>query len=116
MGMNWFSYFFYLAVVGAMLLGLYVVVRGLSRGRVLNSADKRLVTIVESTAVAPNTVMHVAKVGSKYLLIGGGAGHLTTLGELPAQEVEAWMADQRGLFAGQTQPLAALLAAMRGKR
>lgn len=115
MGINWFTYFGTLLVVGVMLLGLYVIVRGLSRGRVLGSADKRFVTIVESTAVAPNTTVHVAKVGSRYLLIGGGAGHLTTLAELPEQDVEPWLTQQRAQFAEQTRPIAALLAALRGK-
>ena len=109
------SYFLALAVVGIMLLGLYIVVRGLTRGRILNASGKRLVTIVESTAVAQNTTIHVAKVGSRYLLIGGGLGHLAALGELPAEEVEPWLAEQRALFAAQTRPVAALLAAFRRK-
>jgi flagellar biogenesis protein FliO len=112
MGLN---YFVVLAVVGLMLLGLYVIVQGLSRGRILNATGKRLVTIIESTQVAQNTIIHVTKVGSRYLLIGGGAGHLSNLGELPAEEVEPWLAEQRALFAQQTRPLAAFLAALRGK-
>jgi flagellar biogenesis protein FliO len=115
MAVDWFNYFVVLAVVGLMLLGLYAVVRGLSRGRLLSSTGKRLVTIVESTPVAQSTVVHVAKVGSRYLLIGGGAGHLTALGEIPAEEVEQWLTEQRALFAQQTRPFAALLAALRGK-
>ena len=88
-----------------MLGGLYAIVRGLARGRVLASADRRLVTVLESTMLSQQGALHVVKAGSKYLLIGGGNGHVTTLGELPAEEVEAWLAGQRTVLGAQTASL-----------
>ncbi len=106
-------YVFALAVVGLMLLGLYVVVRALGRGRLITSADKRLVTVVESTFLAQNTALHVVKVGLKYYLVGGGNGNVSALTEVPAEEVEPWLASQRTLFEQQTQTVNGFLSKLR---
>jgi len=43
------QYILALLVVGLMLFGLYGVVRALGRGRLIASANKRLVSVIEST-------------------------------------------------------------------
>lgn len=96
-----------------MLFGLYTVVRALGRGRLVASADKRLVTVVESTFLAQNTTLHVIKVGDRFYLLGGGSGHVSTLAEVPAEHVEPWMREQRNLFAQQTQTLTGFLKQLR---
>jgi flagellar biogenesis protein FliO len=100
----WLNYALALAVVALMLGGLYIIVRGLARGRLLVSADRRLVTVLESTMLAQHVSVHVVKAGSRYLLIGGGQGQVNTLTELNADEVEAWLAQQR-LTAGVNRSL-----------
>lgn len=107
------QYVFALLVVALMLFGLYTVVRALGRGRLVASTDRRLVTIVESTFLAQNTALHVVKVGEQYLLIGGGSGHVNTLGEVPAAQVEPWLREQRSIFAQQTQSLTGFLKQLR---
>ncbi len=88
----WTQYFLALFVVGFMLLGLWLIVRGLARGRMLSSAKRRLVTVVESTMLSQHVGVFVVKAGGRYLLLGGGKdGSVSSLGELPAAEVEAWM-------------------------
>jgi flagellar biogenesis protein FliO len=109
------NYLLALVVVALMLGGLYAIVRGLARGRVLSSADRRLVTVLESTMLSQHGAVHVVKAGSRYLLIGGGNGHVTTLGELPAEEVEAWLADQRNAFGVQRATLVDAFKFLRGK-
>lgn len=101
----WWSYFFALVVVSLMLLGLYIVSRSIGRARTLVAADRRLVSVLESTALSTNTSVHVVKAGERYFLIGGGVGHLATLGELPSEEVGAWLSDQRQLLSRQTGAL-----------
>lgn len=96
-----------------MLFGLYTVVRTLGRGRLMASADKRLVSVVESTFLAQNTTLHVIKVADRFYLVGGGSGHVSTLAEIPAERVEPWMLEQRKLFTEQTQSLAGLLKQFR---
>ena len=110
------QYILALLVVGPMLFGLYGVVRALGRGRLIASADKRLVSVVESTFLSQQTTLHVVKVLDKYYLVGGGSGHVNTLAEIPAEEVEPWMRDQREAFATQTQSLAALLKPLRRRQ
>jgi flagellar biogenesis protein FliO len=80
----WLNYVFALLVVALLLGGLYAVVRGLARGRVIVSANRRLVTVLESTVLTQHAALHVVKVGSRYFLIGGGQGHVNSLTELPA--------------------------------
>lgn len=111
-----FSYVLALVVVALMLCGLYAVVRGVSRGRTLGSSEKRLVGVVTSTYVSQNTTIHVVRAGSKYLLIGGGSGQLRALGEIPAEEVEAWSASQREAHDAQARSISGIVAALRGKR
>jgi flagellar biogenesis protein FliO len=102
-----------LLVVALMLFGLYTVVRALGRGRLVASTDRRLVAVIESTFVSQNTTLHVVKAGERYYLVGGGSGHVSTLAEIPAQEVEPWLREQRNLFDAQTQTLTGLLKRLR---
>lgn len=107
------QYILALVIVGLMLGGLYLVVRFLGRGRLLNATGKRLVSVVESTYLSQNTTLHVVKVAGIYYLVGGGAGHVTTLVQIPPEQVEPWLAEQRTLFAAQTQSVANVLARLR---
>ncbi len=107
------QYILALVVVALMLFGLYTVVRALGRGRLVTSTDRRLVSVIESTFLAQNTTLHVVKVGDRYYLIGGGAGHVNTLAEVSSDQVEPWLRDQRTIFAQQTQSIAGFLKQLR---
>lgn len=110
------QYILALLVVALMLFGLYTVVRALGRGRLVASSDRRLVTVVESTFLAQNTTLHVVKAGDRYYLIGGGSGHVSTLAEVPAEQAEPWMRQQRNLFETQTQTVTGFLKQLRRPR
>lgn len=103
------QYILALFVIALMLFGLYAVVRALSRGRLVVSSERRLLTVVESTSLSQNTTLHVVKAGTRYYLVGGGAGHVSSLGEIPAEQVEPWLRDQRTAFQAQTQSVAGFL-------
>jgi flagellar biogenesis protein FliO len=94
-GNFWFNYFLALIIVALMLGGLYFIMRGLARGRVFASADRRLVTVLESTMLSQHVLVHVVKAGGRYLLIGGSNGNVSTLAELAPDEVDAWLVQQR---------------------
>ncbi len=111
----WLNYVFALLVVALMLGGLYAVVRGLARGRILASADRRLVTVLESTMLSQHAALHVVKVGTKYYLIGGGQGHVSSLVELPPEEVESWLSGQRAIFSDTRKSLVDMVKTLRGK-
>jgi flagellar biogenesis protein FliO len=111
----WFSYVLALLVVALLLGGLYLVVRGLARGRILASANRRLVTVIESTPLSQHAALHVIKVSSRYYLIGGGQGHVTSIVELPADEVEGWLEAQRTLLRSTQKSFADVVKSLRGK-
>lgn len=114
--MDWgfiFRTVYALAVVGLLLLGFWWVVRSLGRGRLIISAERRLVTVIESTPLTQNTALHVVKIGDRYFAVGGGAGHLSLLTELSAETVEPWMEGHRRALGSQAQSLSALLARLR---
>lgn len=111
----WIQYLFALLVVALMLGGLYAVVRGLARGRLIASSEKRLVTVLESTPLSQHSALHVVKVGSRYYLIGGGNGPMGTVAELDSAEVENWLQTQRELFSVTRKSLADLIKPFRGK-
>jgi flagellar biogenesis protein FliO len=111
----WLSYVFALLVVALLLGGLYLVVRGLARGRILTSANRRLVTVLESTPLSQHSALHVVKVGTKYYLIGGGQGHVTSVAELPTEEVESWLETQRTLLRTTQKSFTDIVKSLRGK-
>ena len=53
----WLQYLLALGVVALMLAGLYAVVRGLARGRLIASADRRLVSVLESTVLSQHAAL-----------------------------------------------------------
>lgn len=112
----WLNYIGALVVVALLLGGLYAVVRGLARGRVLVSADRRLVTVLESTALSQHAAVHVVKVAGKYVLVGASQGGISTLGEVPAEDVEAWLASQRAILGAHRASLTEMFKFMRGNR
>lgn len=112
----WLSYVFALLVVALLLGGLYLVVRGLARGRILTSANRRLVTVLESTPLSQHSALHVIKVGAKYYLIGGGQGHVASLAELPVDEVEGWLETQRSLLRTTQKSFSDIVKSLRGKQ
>ena len=95
----WVNYFLALTIVALMLGGLYIIVRGLARGRVFASANRRMVTVLESTMLSQHASVHVVKVGGRYMLVGGSNGSVSMLTELPAEDVEAWLSQEREAFA-----------------
>jgi flagellar biogenesis protein FliO len=104
-----------MVVVALMLGGLYAIVRGLARGRVFLSAQRRLVTVLESTMLSQHCAVHVVKVGGRYFLLGAGNGRVENLGELPGDEIERWMQEQRALHTAQAQSLSDAFRFRRGK-
>ena len=105
-----------LAMVGLLLLGLWWIVRSLRRGRIVLGADRRLVSVVDSTFLAQNTSLHVVKVADRYYLVGGGAGHVALISEVPADAVVPWIESHRVALNAQTEPVAALLRRLRSPR
>jgi flagellar biogenesis protein FliO len=111
----WVQYVFALLVVALMLGGLYAVVRGLARGRLIASSERRLVTVLESTPLSQHAAVHVIKVGARYYLVGAANGAMETLTELEPAEVESWLQTQRELFGATRKSLADLVKPFRGK-
>ena len=111
----WLNYFGALLVVAFLLGGLYLVVRGLARGRVLVSANRRLLTVLESTMLSQHSAVHVVKAGGRYYMIGSSNGHVSTLGEMPVEEVETWLAEQRTILGNQRASITDAFRFLRGK-
>jgi flagellar biogenesis protein FliO len=82
-------------LVALLLFALTYVVRFLSRGRLIIAANRKLVTVVESTLVAQNVTLHVVKVGERYYLLGGGSAGLTKIDEVPAELAGGWLDEQK---------------------
>jgi flagellar biogenesis protein FliO len=93
------------AIVGLLLAGLIYLGRTFQRGRLLASAGRRLVTTVESTALAQNVTVHVVRVADKYYLVGGGSAGVALLAELPADEIEPFVESQRSALLAQRETL-----------
>jgi len=93
------------ALIALLLLGLLYVARTVQRGRIVAGAAGRLVSTIESTALAPNVTIHVVRVGEKYFLVGGGTAGVALLSELPAEEIEAYIESHRAALLEQRATL-----------
>ena len=102
------------ALVALLLLALTYAVRALSRGRLIVAANRKLVTVVESTFLAQNVTLHVVKVGDQFYLLGGGSAGITKIGDVPAELAQSWLEEQKRGLTGQRD--AALRLVRRFKR
>ncbi len=101
------------ALVALLLFGLYYAVRGLARGRLVLSTERKLLTVVESTFLAQHVTMHVVKIANRYYLVGGGQSGVTLIDEIPAEVVEPWIEAQRTALDSQREAMLNLLARVR---
>ncbi|MBC5829571.1 MAG: flagellar biosynthetic protein FliO [Candidatus Eremiobacteraeota bacterium] len=74
-----------LAIVGALLFALWFAARAVRSGSLVSRNDKRLIRVVQSTLLSPDTAVHVVKIAEKYYALAGGNGHICVVCELPAQ-------------------------------
>ena len=77
------------------------------------STGRRLVTTVESTALAQNVAVHVVKVAERYYLVGGGSAGVSLLAELAREDVEPYLEAQRRALDGQRAALGRVFARFR---
>src|SRR5450755_4933141 len=89
------------ALVALLLAALTYVVRMLSRGRLIVAANRKLVTVVESTFVAQNVTLHVVKVGDRFYLVGGGSAGITKIDDVPADMAQPWLDEQKRTLGNQ---------------
>jgi flagellar biogenesis protein FliO len=84
----WTAYAMKLTMVALLLAGLFVLARLLRRARFGIGAGSHLVTVVESAMLSPHLWVHVVKVGTRYLCVGGGERGVTPLAELTPEEID----------------------------
>jgi flagellar biogenesis protein FliO len=96
-----------------LLLGLTYAVRTISRGRIVASTGRRLVSVVESTVLAQNVTLHVVKVGDRYYLVGGGSAGVTQIADVPSDVVEPYIETQRKALGEQRAAVLRLLQSFR---
>jgi hypothetical protein len=80
----WGAYLVKLVVLGALLTAFYVAALWLKGGF---RRGRRHVDLIESTMLSPHAGVHLLRVGSSYLLIGGGTAGLAKLAEFKADEL-----------------------------
>jgi flagellar biogenesis protein FliO len=84
----WEAYAVKLLILGLMLTALYAVARRLKGLRFFARGVDRYVTVIESTMLSQQAAVHLLRVGTRYLLIGGGNAGLFKLAEFSAGELE----------------------------
>lgn len=98
------------ALVAVLLFAMTYVVRALSRGRLVVAANRKLVTVVESTFLAQNVTLHVVKVGERFYIVGGGSAGVTKIDEVPPEIAQAWLDDQKRSVTGQRDAVMRLMS------
>jgi flagellar biogenesis protein FliO len=94
-------------------VGLTYFARTLNRGRLVSASGKRLLSVVESTALSQNTTVHVVKVGDRYYLIGGGSAGVTHIADVPSDVVDPYIETQRKALGEQRDAVLRLLQRFR---
>jgi len=92
-------------LLGAMLVPTAIVlVAAYATIRVLRSLNQRvaasvsrtrLLELVDSLSLAGSGVVHIVRLGERYLLVGAGSGGLSLLAELRPEEVQLLQAERR---------------------
>ncbi len=103
-----------LSVVGLLLFGLWWMARQLGRKRVVQGIDQRLVTVIETTYLSQQAMMHVVRIGTRYFAIGGGASGLTMIAELDHEPLDTYVEQQRRLLEDQRASVNAIFKRIRG--
>jgi flagellar biogenesis protein FliO len=84
----WEGYIVKLAILGAMLAATYALARKLKTTKLFGGGARRYVEVIESTMLSQHAAVHLLRVGSRYLLIGGGTAGLFKLAEFSPGELE----------------------------
>lgn len=84
-----------LFVIGGVLFGLRYALPRLGLAPEFGNTKRRLLTIVESRMLSQGTAVHVIKVLNVYYVVGSSPQGVSTISELPASDVEMWLANQR---------------------
>jgi len=93
------------ALVALLLVVMAYVARSIQRGRIVGRVGRRLVSTIESTALAQHVTVHVVRVADKYFLVGGGSAGVSLLAELPPEEIEPFIESQRVALHAQRSEL-----------
>ena len=101
------------AVVALLLVALTYVVRMLNRSRIVAASGRRLITVIESTALAQNMTVHVVKVADRYYLLGGGSAGVTHIADVPSDVVDPYIETQRKALGGHRDTVRRLLQRFR---
>ena len=89
------------------------VVRLINRGRIVVTAERRLITVVESTALNQHSSVHVVKVADRYYLVGGGSAGVAHIADVPADAVDPYIESQRKALGEQRDQVLRLLHKLR---
>ncbi len=84
----WGAYAVKLAILGLLLAALYLLGRALKRMK-FGGRARRYVDVIESTMLSQHAAVHLLRVGTRYVLVGGGSAGLFKLAEFSAGELEA---------------------------
>ena len=87
--------------------------RLLHRGRVVITAERRLLTVVESTALNQHASVHIVKVADRYYLVGGGSAGVNQIAEVPGEVVEPHIEAHRKALGEQRDAMLRLLQRFR---
>jgi flagellar biogenesis protein FliO len=101
------------AVLALVLFAFQFAARAGLRHQLAAGGRRRLVTVLESTFLPNGASLHVVKIADKYALVGRSAGAVSSLGEIPPESIDAWLAAQPP-SPFEATPLAGLLARWRG--
>ena len=102
-----------LSVVGVVLFIVWYLIRMLGRKRLVVGVNRRLVTVIETTYLSQQSMMHVVRIGARFFAIGGGANGLTLISELESEPLDAWVDNQRRLMDEQTASMGAIFNRLR---
>jgi len=84
-----------LAIIGLLLGVSWWLAQWFKRKRLTRIGSNRLVTVLESTMLSPQVALHVVKIASRCWLVGSSTTMVSAITELPTNEIDAWLEEQR---------------------
>lgn len=103
-------------VIAVVLGGLQVVASRLGRVRLATGSGGggRLISLVESTYLPGSASVHVVRIAERYYAVGRNAATMSTLAEIPSDEVERWLGAERAIDPNPIAPVLRFASRLRG--
>lgn len=103
-------------VIALVLGGVQILATRLGRARLERRVGGRLVSLVETTYLPGAASLHVVRIAERYYVVGRNAAALSTLCEIPGDDVDRWLGAAPTSSGNPVEPVLRFATRLRGRK